>query len=62
MRIKTITVSRGVTINLGNYESARLDVSVAFELDETDEPDEVYQKASDFIDQKLDQDMEALKG
>ncbi len=61
MKIKTITVGRGLTINLGDYESARLDVSIGIDLDDGDDPDEVYQMASDFIDQKLEQDMDALK-
>ncbi len=38
MRIKEITVSLGQTINLGNYESHRLDVSVTAELETGDDP------------------------
>lgn len=36
MKIKSITIKRGSTINLGNYESARYDVEATAELDEKD--------------------------
>ena len=32
MNIKTISITRGVTINLGNYESLRLDVQMTAEI------------------------------
>jgi len=36
MIINTITISRGVTINLGNYESLRLDVQMIANVEQGD--------------------------
>jgi hypothetical protein len=41
MRVKTITVGFGSTINLGNYNSARLDVQYEVELDEGEDAESV---------------------
>lgn len=60
MKVKEITVNRGFTIKLDNYEFARLDASITMVLDEKDDPEQVYQAASDFVDQRLSEDMDAL--
>lgn len=57
MKVTTITVKRGTTVNLGDYESERLDVSLSAELEEGEDPDQV--KAG--IKAWLDSDIEGFK-
>ena len=53
MRIKTIEVLMGRTVNLGNYESARFDVSVSAELDSSDDPRKVYTDLYDTVKARI---------
>lgn len=60
-QIREISVERFYTLNLGNYESARLGASATVHLTEDDDPDEAYERAVEFIEDKLAADMEVLK-
>lgn len=40
MQLKTITVTYSRTFNLGNYNSARFEVTLGAELEESDDPAE----------------------
>ena len=44
-----LQVSRGKTINKGNYESARYDVSLEEEFDEDMPRDKAYQVVADIV-------------
>lgn len=61
MKIRTVSVERAYTLNLGNYESARLQAGITLDLDETDDPDQVYAFAVKFVDDRLSEDMDNLK-
>lgn len=52
-------LKKGLTESLGNYESARADVGidVPFELENLDQ---VFDETSQWIDEKLDQEMDNL--
>ena len=41
MKVKTVTVSMGRTVNMGNYESARWDFSMEAEVDEGEDVEKV---------------------
>ena len=60
MRINSITVSRALTINLGNYESAKIGGEVVVELDEGDAEQDAWNMGSTFLDDQLASELEAL--
>lgn len=47
-----VTVSNGLTLNLGNYESARLDVSISVPC-YREEIDEAYTFAQNWVERRL---------
>lgn len=49
MYIREITVSVGRTVNLGNFESLRCDVSATATIAEGDEADEVRHQIGDWL-------------
>lgn len=53
MRIKTITAGFGVTINLGGYESARIDLAYTAELSEADDPDDVRRQLGERVQAEI---------
>ena len=53
MKIKTVTYSRGATINQGNFNSSRFDVSVTVELDAEDIAAAVYDKAKAWVNDRI---------
>lgn len=60
MKIKQITVTLGRTLNLGNYESARMDVGVTVDLDPDDNPSEVFEATYKTAKEKLNSKIETL--
>jgi len=54
---KTISISYGKTINLGNYESARFDAGISMEVDiEADDQnvmDDLMQEVNDFVEAEI---------
>lgn len=53
MKIVELTYSRGETINTGNFNSVRLDISATVRPDEGESPEEVYAKARDAVNSKV---------
>lgn len=56
-----VTVEGGATINLGNYESARIGVIVEIPTTK-DDLDSAYQWATDWISEKIDKAVKEAKG
>lgn len=54
----TVTVGRGFTRNLGNFESARYDAQVTSEVKEGETLEEAYVRVRDFVDAALTADIE----
>lgn len=61
IRFTELTVERHYTLNMGNYESVRIGASATVHISEEADPDEAYEQAVEFIDDKLLAEMEALK-
>jgi hypothetical protein len=57
-----VTINRGITINAGNYESLRPDISVTFKDVDVNLLDEFYKKADDFVCDLLVLSVASLKG
>lgn len=60
MKIKELTINISNTKNLGNYESARIDVGQTIELGPDDNADEVFNEAYVDLKKKLAQKVEEL--
>lgn len=56
-----VRVGFGLTINLGNYESARLDVSVEVPCYK-EQVDDAYTAAKDWVEQRVQQEVAEIKG
>lgn len=52
-----VTIGRGATVNLGNYESARVDVTVEFEADTSLTFDEATREANKAICEWLEEEV-----
>ena len=50
--------SMGVTINLGNFESARLDVGAAMDVSPGEDPDIVFSRCVEFVKEHLESQRE----
>lgn len=58
--VATVSVKAGATINLGNYESARVDVMLSIPC-YIEEIDGVYEQAKDWVDTRVSREYEELK-
>lgn len=56
----TIKVSRGETINLGNFESARIDISIEASCDEKS-IEEKHEELQNWVYDKINQERERIK-
>lgn len=58
----TITVSSGITLNLGNYESLRIDVGISLPCKPTKKDvEDTYTKALQFVEEKLAEQVAEIK-
>lgn len=56
-KIREVKVLMGRTINMGNYESTRVDVEMAIQLEESDHLDLEYEKLVARVRQKLEDEV-----
>lgn len=56
-----VSMKSGVTINLGNYQSARVDIMISVPC-YVEEIDEVFNKIRDYIDDRLKIESETITG
>ncbi len=54
----TVTVGRGFTRNLGNFESARYDASITDEVRDNESLEDAYARVRDIVDALLTADIE----
>lgn len=65
MKLKEITVTRGATINLGDFESTRIDISVTMNFDELDQGATLqghHRELDDEVSRILIEECEKVKG
>ena len=60
-KINEIRISMGRTINLGNYESARVDVEAAARLDESDDVPLEYERLKLYVYNRMEEQAQALR-
>lgn len=58
--IKQVSVNLGVTLNIGNYQSIRVDVGATADVDNKT-PDEAFEQAREFATKKLNLECNKLK-
>lgn len=51
MKISEVTYSRGATINTGNFNSARVDISASARID--DDPDGAFDRLKEWVDRRV---------
>lgn len=62
MKITDIEVRVGVTVNLGNYESLRVDYQARAEIEEGEKASEVIDKTRNYLKKKMAEDLEKTNG
>jgi len=60
-RGKEIWVSCGLTLNLGNYESARLDAGISLPVKEEDSPDKMFKEGWNKVLKEIEKQAIELK-
>lgn len=60
MRVTEVRVERAYTINLGNYESAKVGGSITISLNEGESQDDAYRLGAEFLDGKMGEELESL--
>jgi hypothetical protein len=61
MKIDRISMRFGLTINTGNYESARVDVGAEARVEEVDDPFECYKQVEDIATEELQRQIKGIK-
>lgn len=56
-----VGVAIGTTMNMGNYESLRMEVRITLPC-YVEEIDEIYLKAKDWVDERLDKEIADIRG
>ena len=62
MKITQITYARGATINLGNFNSGRFDLSVTIAIQDGEDADEKFVAARDWVAKRIQADVKASSG
>lgn len=61
MKILKIVVSKGRTVNLGNYESARVDITMEAEIEDHDNYTVCFNSLSEMVQKLLDNEVGEIK-
>lgn len=59
--VSKVTLRGGFTVNMGNYESARIEAEVEVQLNDGDTTEEGFKIARDLIDKEVGTQMTSLK-
>ena len=62
MEVKEVTVNVGVTKNMGNYESLRIDYSLKVQLDDNDVPIDTVDNLRETLAEKIRTDLADSNG
>ncbi len=58
----TVTFSQGMTVNMGNFESARVDVSFTLDIPEGDDPQDVFESCVSLVETNLREQLASISG
>ncbi len=59
--VKSVSLRGGFTVNMGNYESAKIEAEVVLELQEGEDVKDALQQARKIIDEEVGEQMTSLK-
>jgi hypothetical protein len=60
MRVKDISVSKGMTVNIGGHQFAKTEFAMTITLDEGDDVDDETEKLTTLVNLKLAQEVEKV--
>lgn len=60
-QLKTIKLRGGFTINMGNYESAKIEAEVELEVEEGEAADDAFSQARELVDTEISKQVKSLK-
>ena len=61
MKIRRLSFTRGATVNLGNFNSAKFEASAEVELGDEDKLDDVFQRMRDWVTAKVAAEVKAAR-
>jgi len=61
MPLTRIKFAMSKTLNMGNYQSTKVDVGIEMDVPKGSTRDEVYDEAVDFVTEKLDEKVDEIK-
>ncbi|MCH8963806.1 MAG: hypothetical protein IIB58_02505 [Planctomycetes bacterium] len=61
MKIKTITATRGATINLGNYENRRIEFGVTADVEDDETPEDAMDDLIVWIRARLKREVKEVR-
>jgi hypothetical protein len=62
MRVSQITITKGLTVNLGNYNSAKIEVGLVADLDPGEHEGEIYAAVDEQVTEWLKESSKTVKG
>jgi hypothetical protein len=62
MRVKQLSYTRGATINIGDFESVRVDVSATADLDDGEVFDTAYAQLKETVDDAVREEVRRVRG
>ena len=60
-QLKTIKLRGGFTINMGNFESAKIEAEVELAVQEGETAEEVFNQARELVDAEIGKQVKSLK-
>ena len=61
-KVTSISVEAAITLNLGNYQSAKVSAGATLEIMEGDNIKNVYKQAYDMVTSEIDKQQDEIKG
>jgi hypothetical protein len=61
MVVKEVTVSKGVTISIGKFESVRVDASAVLVAEKGEDPDMLYETGFEVVDEQINKQIAELQ-
>ncbi len=61
MKITKVTYSRGMSVNVGNFENVRIDISMEAEIGNSPSYNDALQDLKGIVDDKVRQEVRAIR-
>jgi hypothetical protein len=61
MKVKTVSFSRGATLNVGDFESVKVEVGAEAELEDGESAVQAFDKLRRFVNEQVHQEVVAVR-